>query len=805
MAGVGQARDREDGRKRLFGDETVVAFAEWLVRWRWAVIAGSLIVALLFASGGRHIGFSTDYRVFFSDENPQLTAFDELQNVYTKDDNILIVIKPLEGEIFTPAALSVVREMTEASWQTPYSTRVDSLTNFQHSYAIGDELIVEDLVADDNPLDPPAIAKIRDVALTEPLLAQRTVSKDAKTTAISITLTLPQKDMEEVPDAMKHVRELVAGYAAAHPELQFAITGNTALSNAFSEMSLSDMQTLVPFMYGALILAMILFLRSATGTFATVIVIGFSAATAMGIAGWSGVLLTPPSAMAPTIIMTLAVADSIHVLSTMIKEMRRGASKRDAIIESLRINFDPIFLTSLTTVIGFLSLNFSDAPPFHDLGNITAVGVTAAWLYSIILLPALMAVLPVRIRARQDGKLPFLERAMTNLANFVVAQRRVLFVGGMGVVIVLGLLIPRIELNDQFVNYFDTGVQFRADTDFAMENLSGIYQFHYSLPSGSSGGISNPDYLAHLDAFSAWYRDQPGVVHVATMSDIFRRLNKNMHADDPDAYVLPTDRDLAAQYLLLFELSLPYGLDLNNQINVDKSATRVIVTLENSSTQQLRQTARDARDWLAANFPTASEAEATGPVVMFAYISQRNINSMLLGTGLAILLISGALIIALRDLKHGIISLIPNTMPAIIAFGIWSILVGEIGVAASVICAASLGIIVDDTVHFLSKYLRARREKNLSAEDAVRYAFETVGMALTITSAALIAGFAVLSMSDFLVNEVMGVMMALTIFCALVADFLILPPLLIALDKPAAPKGAKATEPATARAAPAAE
>ena len=805
MVGTGGAGGTRRTGKRLFGDDMVVSYAQRIVRWRWAVIAISLVVAVAIASGSRFIGFSTDYRVFFSDENPQLTAFEELQNVYTKDDNILIVVKPNEGDVFTPAVLTVIREMSEESWQTPYSTRVDSLTNFQHSYAIGDELIVEDLVEDDNPLDAEALATIREVALTEPLLAQRTVSKDAKTTAISITLTLPQLDMAEVPSAMAHVRRFVDEYASAHPELQFAITGNTALSNAFSEMSVSDMKTLIPLMYGALIIAMVLFLRSASGTFATVIVIGLSAMTAMGIAGWSGILLTPPSATAPTIIMTLAVADSIHVLSTMLKEMRHGASKRDAIVESLRINFDPIFLTSLTTVIGFLSLNFSDAPPFHDLGNITAIGVTAAWFFSIFTLPALMAVLPVWARPPKGGKAPFLERSMTNLANFVVEKRRTLFIGGMSVVIVLGLLIPRIELNDQFVNYFDKGVPFRADTDFAMENLSGIYQFHYSLPSGSSGGVSDPDYLAHLDAFSAWYRAQPGVVHVATMSDIFRRLNKNMHADDPDAYTLPTDRDLAAQYLLLFELSLPYGLDLNNQINVDKSATRVIVTLENSSTQQLRQTARDARDWLGQNFPTASTAEATGPVVMFAYISQRNINSMLVGTGLAILLISGALIIALRDLKHGLISLIPNTMPAIIAFGIWSILVGEIGVAASIICAASLGIIVDDTVHFLSKYLRARRERNLSAEDAVRYAFETVGMALTVTSAVLIAGFAVLSFSDFLVNEVMGVMMALTIFCALVADFLILPPMLIALDKPRAPKGAKAANSASARPAPAAE
>jgi hypothetical protein len=771
-------------RTRLFNEDMVVGYARWLVRRRWLVIAASLVLAVILASGVRFLGFSTDYRVFFSKENPQLTAFEELQNVYTKDDNILIVIKPDDGDIFSPAILSMVRDMTKESWRTPFSTRVDSVTNFQHSYAIGDELIVEDLVRKDNPLDGAAIARIREVALNDPLLARRVVSEDGTTTAIAITLMFPQADMMEVPEAMGWVRSMVSGYAEANPNLRFAITGNTALSNAFSELSQSDMSTLVPLMYGALLIAMVALLRSGSGTFATVIVIGLSAATAMGIGGWMGILLTPPSVTAPTIILTIAVADSIHILSTMFKEMRHGASKQDAIVEAMRINMDPVFLTSLTTAIGFLSLNFSDAPPFHDLGNLTAIGVMAAWFYSAFMLPALMAVLPVRTKARQDeAAATILERGMMGLAELVIRHRKPFLIGGLATVVVLGALIPRIHLNDQFINYFDRGVQFRDDTDFTMANLSGIYQFNYSLPAGTGGGVSDPDYLEHLDAFSNWYREQPGVVHVATLTDIMRRLNRNMHEDDPEWYVVPDDRELAAQYLLLFEMSLPYGLDLNNQINVDKSATRLIVSLENMSTQKLRETAAAARVWLRENFPSAAEAQPSGPVVMFAYISERNINSMLFGTVLAIFLISASLILALRDLKHGLISLIPNTMPAIMAFGVWSILVGEIGLAASIIGAASLGIIVDDTVHFLSKYLRARQEKGLSAPDAVRYAFETVGVALTVTSAVLIAGFAVLAFSDFLLNEVMGVMMALTIFCALAADFLVLPPLLMALDR----------------------
>ena len=229
-------------------------------------------------------------------------------------------------------------------------------------------------------------------------------------------------------------------------------------------------------------------------------------------------------------------------------------------------------------------------------------------------------------------------------------------------------------------------------------------------------------------------------------------------------------------------MSLPYGLDLNNQINVDKSSMRFLATLENITTREARVLKQNSEAWIADNIP-ASATEATSPFVMFAYISERNIQSMLFGTGLALVLISLSLIVALRSLRIGTLSIVPNVIPAVMAFGIWGLLVGEIGLASSVVAATSLGIIVDDCVHFLSKYLRARRERGASPEDAVRYAFATVGRALVVTSAVLVAGFAVLALSAFQLNQSLGLLTALAIFAALVADFLLLPPLLLAIDK----------------------
>jgi len=256
-----------------------------------------------------------------------------------------------------------------------------------------------------------------------------------------------------------------------------------------------------------------------------------------------------------------------------------------------------------------------------------------------------------------------------------------------------------------------------------------------------------------------------------------------MHGDDNAWYRLPEARELAAQYLLLYEMSLPYGLDLNNQINIDKSATRMTVMLKNTTTNTVLALEKRAQGWLKDNVPVSMRNDGASPTIMFSHIGERNIKSMLLGTTTALILISIILVFSLRSLKIGLLSLIPNLIPAAMAFGVWGMAVGQVGLALSIVTGMTLGIVVDDTVHFLSKYLRARREKNLNAQDAVRYAFNTVGLALVVTSLVLIAGFLVLTYSSFTLNSDMAFMTAVTIVFALIADFLLLPPLLMAFDR----------------------
>jgi hypothetical protein len=752
-------------------------FAKFVVANPWKILLLSIVFIMAAASGGKHIEFTNDYRVFFSEDNPELLAFEEMQDTYTKTDNVLFVVAPKDGKVFSNKTLQLIEEMTEASWQIPFSTRVDSISNYQHTEAEEDDLIVEDLVVDAASLTQEQVKKVESVAMNEPLLLGKLISTKGHVAGINTRVELPGLALTEVPEVATFARKVAAEFREAYPDHEIYITGLAMMNNSFGEASQKDMESLIPLMFLVIIVTLGLLLRSVFATFAVVIMIFSTIMFAMGMFGWLGWKLTPPSASAPTIVMTMAVADAVHLLVTFLHNMRLGQDKKTAMQGSLRINFQPIFITSITTAIGFLSMNFSDVPPFHDLGNTVAMGVMFAFVLSVTALPAMMMVLPVRTKKQEESD----QKTMNRLASFVIEKRKVLLVvmGLFGVTVIS--FMPTNKLDDQFVEYFDESVEFRSHTDFASENLSGIYTMQYALKAGDSGGISDPEFLAKADKFAQWLRTQPEVTHVQTISDTFKRLNKNMHGDDPAYYKLPESRDLAAQYLLLYELSLPYGLDLNDQIDIDKAQTRIMITLENLHTEEMLEIERRVSGWLTENIPDLSFTVAD-PNLMFAHIGKRNVNSMLMGTSLALVLISFILMFALRSARIGFISLAPNLIPAGMAFGFWAMAVGQVGMSLSVVAGMTLGIVVDDTVHFLSKYLRARRENHMSEIEAVRYAFNTVGVALWVTSFVLVAGFIVLAQSSFSLNSDMGAMAAITIGVALVMDFLFLPPLLMKLE-----------------------
>ncbi|EIU6824871.1 efflux RND transporter permease subunit [Vibrio parahaemolyticus] len=745
------------------------------------VLLATIFLIIVATIGGKNLYFRGDYDIFFDGTNKQLLAFDEIQTTFAKTDNLAIVIAPEDGDIFTPQTLSLIQKITVDAWQVPYSSRVDSIANYQHTEAFEDDLLVEDLLYSEYELTPERISKVKSIALSEPVLKSALVSEKGDVTVVNITVQLPEMDKTaEVEEVVSSINAMIDRYQRAYPDVTFHKAGIIAMNHAFMTAAQDDSSTLVPTMLVVILVFLTIMLRSILSVIATLIVIIGSVMATMGISGWAGMFLSTATVNVPTLIMTLAVADCVHVIATMRQSMKNGFTKAQSIERSIALNFVPILITSVTTAIGFLMMNMSDSPVLRDFGNLSALGVMVACFLSVTLLPALLKLLPIHVKMEtsQDQK-----HVMDHLGDFVVSQRRALLPLSVAVIVVCASLIPLNKVNDESVEYFGQRNEFRQAADFMEERISGMTNISIAIKTNESQGIAAPDFLNTIGEFSSWLRDQPETDHVATLADVYKRLNKNMHGDDEAYYLLPQERELAAQYLLLYEMSLPYGLDLNNQINVDKSSIKMVLTVANLGSVELVDLENRIYQWFAEHAPQY-QVVASSPSLMFAHIGETNMASMLSTLPITLVLISALLIFALRSVRLGLISLMPNIAPAVIGFGLWALISGEINLGLSVVVTLTLGIVVDDAVHFLSKYQRARREGQ-TAEQAVRYAFHTVGRALWITTVVLVAGFSVLAMSSFRLNADMGQLSAIVIFIALVVDFLFLPTLLMLFDKKA--------------------
>lgn len=749
--------------------------AEWSIRSRWILIPLTVLVVAAVSYGASTLRFAGDYRVFFGPNNPDFIANEKAQATFGRSDNVAFVIIPDGGDIYTDRTLRAVHALTERSWSLPYVSRVDSLTNFQNSVGREDDLVVEDLLWSLDDLTPERIDAIRLVAESEILIDGFVVSRDGGATIVNAVVQIPSDEQAAASTVAAAARDIRSEVLEAFPDHTIHITGVASLSAAFEEAGTRDSQTLIPLVYAFILVVMFVVLRSVSAVFASLAVIALATLVGVGVGGWTGVRLTPISLSAPTIILTIAVADAIHLISGIRTKMGEGLAKRDAIVASAGLNFMPILITSLTTIIGFLTLNFSDSPPFHHLGNMAAAGIFAAWVLSITFLPALLSALPLRFGTRGDAS----ETASitARVAEFVIARPRRVLVGTLAFCAAATAMIPTMELNDQWSGYFGKSLEFRQAID-ATEPYFGSDKVEFVLDPGVPGAVAEPAFLNTIDHFAEWLREREETAHVFSLSDIMKRVNRNLNGDDPAFYRIPDDRTRASQYLLVYELSLPYGLDLSDRVDIDRQSTRLTATVKDISTAQTKAFLADGEAWWAENGNGYGYA-ATGSKVLFSFVAERNIAAMFEGAAYLILAIFLILAVSFRSLAVGAISVVPNALPILTTFGVWALFVGTVGFSVAAVGAVAVGLVVDFTVHFLSKYLRARRQDGETIEDAVRYAFRTAGAAIFVTTIILSAGFAVLVTSSFKLNADLGLLTALAVIFAMLINLLLLPSLFL--------------------------
>jgi predicted RND superfamily exporter protein len=755
-------------------------YIRWVIAHRKWIASLSVLLVLVISFGASKLVFTSDFRAYFGPDNPQLLAFEKMERTFSKQENVYFYIHAKKGDLFTNQGLDLIETLTDEGWKLPYSQRVTSLQNHQHTDVEDDDLMIDYLYYDALELSADNLAKIRNTTFSEPTLLHRLISEEGASTGINVRTVLPEgTTIVTSKEAVRAARELAERLRPNFPDFDILVGGSLTSNVTMGEAIKQDIENLLGLSYLVMIITMLILLRTFSGMLLTLMIITFSVVSTMGLFGWLGFTMTPPTGFVPTAILTIAVADTIHILISYYYELNNGRSKLDAIQEALRVNFSPVFITSITTVIGVLCLNTSDSPPYRDMGNMIAVGVFFAWIYSIVFLPAMLALMPTP-KGKIENNTPSI---MLKFANLVIRFYKPLFIIMACLIIAVGSQLHRNTITERWHEFFDTSFEVRNTLEATNDTLGGLHTIFFVLDSQQENGINDPEYLQQTDNFSQWLLTQEKVSSVDSIASIIKRLNKNLHANNEDWFKIPESRELAAQYLLLYELSLPLGLGLDDTINNSRSASRLTVSFDKADSIYILELERRSLAWLKANAPSIHVDEGTGLDIVFANLTFRNIGSMMTGTSMALVLISFLLIFALRSLKVGLISLIPNIMPAILAYGIWGMINGQIDTAVSVVVCLSLGIVVDDTVHFLSKYLRARREQSLDSEDAIRYAFKTVGNALLVTSTVLVGGFMVMQFSHFNPTNNMGMLLAITILMALLVDFLFLPPLLMFLDK----------------------
>ncbi len=759
----------------------VMKFIASLIARPKATALAVIAMILLLAAGAATLEVNNSARVYLAEGSPEKVALDELEATYSKDENVMFVLTPPAGETVTsPRTLEILRDMTDALWEAPYGRKVVSLVNFVDPIADdnGNGIVVDDLVPIGREADPIVQARLADLFNQRPDLRGNLVSKDMASTTVFLTVSMPSEDLLAVRDVALHSRALKAEFAEKYPGYEMSLTGLVMLDFALTEASEADSGSLVPIMLVLVLVLVGAFFRAVMPPLFVLLAILLSIAGSVGAVAWAGYQLNTASGAAPLIVLVIAVANAVHIITTVYK-FRAAHPDLDAdaiVTKAVAFNLRPITLTNLTTFVGFMSLNFSDVLPFGELGTIAGIGVILSLIVNL-------TVVPILLRwwlARRTKPLPVLPSAsFERLARYVAINYKwVLFSTSMlAVTAIIGLRL--IVFNDNYVEYFDTRNEFRTQTDKVQEIWGGMGLVEYSFEAPDGKTISDPQYLGEIHAFASWLREQPRVNSVIGLPDQLSRLYEAFRNEDLPPGTLPEDPALSAQLLTVFEMSAPYGHSLTDRLTADYAASRLSILTDNMSSADTIELEEKASVWLRKNAPTLADTPGTGLSVAFAHVSERNSVAMLTGNIVAIATISVLLALAWGSLGMGLFSLLPNLLPIGMVFGLWGYFAGEINLAISVVGAMVLGIVVDDTVYILTKYIEARREGK-DVITSVASVYTGVGLSLLVTTVVIAAGFAVLATSSFAVNANLGMLALCVVVVALIYDFLLVPAILIA-------------------------
>lgn len=753
-----------------------------LQKYKWAIVIIIPLLVLTLATSLKNLSFEGSYRIWFGENSKILTDYDNFRLTFGNDDSVIIAFKDEDG-IFNKKALGVVERVTEKLWKTKYITRVDSITSYQYVYADKqdpDEIIVEDFIQNLDTASLEYLKKRRDIAVVDPQVSGSLISLDGKTTMISARLIAKAGESEDISfELMGLIQKILEPESKAHG-YKFWLNGGAPLTTSFVTIAQDDGGLFTPLVIVSVLIILFLLFRRASGALIPMAVVILTMLIVLSIQALLGYKLNNFTANIPVFIVAIGIADAVHIYIIWLLYRKRGEDNETAVRHTIEKNMLPIFLTSLTTSIGFASLGISEIVPVATLGIATASGAILAFILSVVFMPSLLLMLNKDIKTTDEKTDEEIPQKYKQYARFLIANDKkiVLATTLLFGIMATGLFMVKVDSNT--IRYFDEEVEIRKSTNFIMDNLTGPMSYEIVVDSGKKDGIKEPEFLNHVQKFYDEFQDKySDVRHMGSLLDIVKQFNKVMNGDQQSFYKVPDSKELVAQYLLLYSMSLPQGMEINDKMDIQERLLRVTGQVNLVDTSKDLEMMQWVEDWWDK---TPYTAKLNGQTKMFAHMQSSVTDTLIYSMSIAMIVISFMMIIIFKNIKLLFIFILPNILPMVLVVGIMGWLDINIDLGVAVAGAIVLGVAVDDTIHFFVKYFDAKK-KNLSLEDSFAYVLQYAGAAILFTTIILSISFLLFTGSKFAPNFNFGIVTASALIIAFIADLFLLPAILSIIEK----------------------
>ncbi len=753
-------------------------FINSVIKFRWIIVVLIPLITFMMTASLKNLEFEGSYRIWFAKESKILKNYDNFRAVFGNDDAVTIMFTDEDG-IFTPKALETIENITQKLWETHYIARVDSITNYQYVHAdpeSPDDVLVEDFIENPTNYTKEQLAQKKAIAVKEDIIVGRLISKDAKSTMIVGRMTPKAGDDPEVSFKLRDAVLEIIKPEEEKNGYKFFLGGGPVINCSFIEIAQHDGGTFTPAVIVVAMLLMFSIFRKFSSMFASTIVVVFTFLIVLSIQVLLGFKLNNFTANVPVFVVAIGIADAMHLLWIYTMARKKGMNNHDSIHYSVKKNFLAIFLTSVTTSIGFASLGISAVVPIQTLGIATASAAVLAFLLTILFVPAFLAILNPKIKADTNIQEANNHPIAVWYTQFLAKNAKYILLFSTLVFIALGIGIFKANVDSNTVKYFKEDFPFRVAVNEMQDKLTGPMSYEVVVDSKAKDGIKDPKFLHTVEQFySELYAKYPDVRHISSLMDIVKTFNGIMAGSKS----IPNNQDLIAQYLLLYSLSLPQGMEINDKMDIDERLLRVSVSVNLVETSKdLEQTAWIKNWWEK----TPYSAVVNGQTVMFAHMQHDVTATLINSITLAVVSISLVMLLIFRNWRMLPIFIVPNILPIALVVGVMGWLHIDIDMGVAIAGAIIIGVAVDDTIHFMVKYIEARKRGD-NLEEAMKYVLSYAGSAIIFTTFVLSIAFLVFVFSNFNPNYHFGIVTASALVIAVLVDLVALPALLMLIDK----------------------